>query len=266
MTPSPRYYLDTSAIVARAGGRTDIRQALKEKTSSGHHATSTQVLREWNRIVLAGTTALRNALAKAQDWTDVVADLRRGFGGTASRNWQVQHWITNSETTNLAAVEKRAEDFQRIRARVLFKTGIGSIRDGTECAVARRAIERTGQWNKPWSFHPTCKKNETLCIQPQFLKQEIRRAKAAATALEASGDKEHQRMGKNSNNSLERLEQGDEEASKGKACHGKNQIGGDVLIALECAEDEVLLATDASFTHICPAIGRTYECLTLDQP
>lgn len=262
MTSGPRYYLDTSAIFARVGGKTHLRQTLKQKTNDRRHATSTQVLREWNRIVLTGTTALRNALATAKDWTDVVADLRRGFGGTPSRNWQVQHWITNSETTDLAAVEKRAEDFQRIRARVLFKAGIGSIRDGTECAVARRAMERTGDPNKPWRFLPTCKKHETICIQPTFLRQEMDRAKAAATALEGSDDKEHRRMGKNSNKSLQRLEQGDDEGSKGEACHGKNRIGGDLLIALECTEDEVLLATDASFTHICPAVERDYEHVT----
>jgi hypothetical protein len=262
VTADLRYYLDTSAVVARAGGRTDLRQALEQKTRGGGHATSTQVLREWNRIVWAGTAALRNALATAHDWTDVVADLRKGFGGTASRNWQVQHWITNSETTNLHAVEKRAEDFQRVRARMIFKAGIGSIRDATDCSVARRAVERTGNRNKPFSFQPTCKKHETLCIQPEFLRQEIQRAKAAATALEGSDDKEHRRMGKNSNKALEELERENDEGSKGRACHGKNQIGGDVLIALECAEDEVLLTTDASFTHICPAIGRTYERLT----
>jgi hypothetical protein len=262
VTADIRYYLDTSAVVARRGGESKIRRALKEKTNGGRHATSTQVLREWNRIVLAGTAALRNALATAEDWTDVVATLRQGFGGTPSRNWQVLHWITNSETTNLAAVEKRAEDFQRVRARVLFATGIEPIRDGTECAVAKRRLEQTNQPSKPWSFRPTCKKSETQCVQPEFLREEIDRARAAAAALEKSDDREHQRMGKNSNKSLDRLEQGDDEGSKGEACHGKNRIGGDLLIALECAEDEIVLTTDASFTIICPAIGRAYERLT----
>jgi hypothetical protein len=264
VTKTRRYYLDTSAIVGRAGGEEPLRRALKERTSQGNHATSTQVLREWNRIVLTGTTALRNALATASDWTDVVARLRKGFGGTASRNWQVQHWITNSETTDLEAVEKRAEDFQRIRARVLFEFGIGTIRDGTECAVAKRTMEPTGDSQKPWKFLPTCKKEETMCVQPALLRQGIDRAKVAAAALEGSDDKEHRRMGVNSRKSLERLEDGDDEGSKGEACHSKNRIGGDVLVALECAEDEILLATDASFTYICPAIGRDYERVTLN--
>ncbi|HKZ13221.1 MAG TPA: hypothetical protein VJL81_05185 [Solirubrobacterales bacterium] len=257
------YYLDTSAIFGRAGGEEPLRRILKAKTMPGAHATSTQVLREWNRIVLEGTAAFRNALATARDWSDVVAKLRKGFGGTPSRNWQVQHWITNSETTNLEVAEKRAEDFLRIRTRMLFKSGIETIRDATECGVAKRSLEETGKSQKPWKYQATCKKGESICVQPAFLREEIERAKAAAAALESSDDEQHQRMGKNSAEALKALENGNDEGTKGSACHGKNQIGGDLLIALECAEDEVLLATDASFIHICPAISREYERVTI---
>jgi hypothetical protein len=172
----------------------------------------------------------------------------------------VAHWITASDTNDLDVVRCRAEDFRRTRHRVLLKAGIDTVRDGTECGVARRLpeMDKDGQW----AYAPTCKKDDSICAQPSFLKSEMSRAMAAAKALEASHDREHQRMGINSRRSLEKLEGNDDEASKGKACHGKNGIGGDISIALECAEDETLLTTDASFEFICPAIQRDYERLT----
>jgi hypothetical protein len=41
----------------------------------------------------------------------------------------------------------------------------------------------------------------------------------------------------------------------GQNCWGSKGLGGDISIALECAEDERLLTTDRSFDVICPAVG-----------
>jgi len=42
---------------------------------------------------------------------------------------------------------------------------------------------------------------------------------------------------------------------KGKNCFGAKGLGGDISIALECRDDEILLTTDESFERIGPAIG-----------
>jgi hypothetical protein len=63
-------------------------------------------------------------------------------------------------------------------------------------------------------------------------------------------------MGKKATDILERMPTND---SKGKNCWGAGGLGGDISIALECAADETLVATDASFDLICPAIGIAHQ-------
>jgi hypothetical protein len=215
----------------------------------GGHATSTQVEREWNRIVYSVCVGLRNALATSRDWTDVVGKLSMGYGRAAARAMQVTHWITGSDTTDFRIVAKRLDDFQRIRARVHFKVGISTVRDGTNCDVARRRPRfRAGKWR----YEPQCKKTQDICDQPAFLAARRERAEKAARALAASRRKADRKMGENA---LAALQEADPAATKGKACHADKGIGGDIAIALECEKDEILLTTDESFDFICPALG-----------
>jgi hypothetical protein len=196
--------------------------------------------------------SLRNALATSTDWTDVVRKLSLGYGRAAARAMQVTHWITGSDTTDFRIVAKRLDDFQRIRARAMFKSGIGTVRDGTNCDVARRRPRlRAGTWR----YKPQCKKTDDICDQPAFLAARKERAERAAKALLASERKADRGMGENA---LTALRGGRPEATKGKACHADKGIGGDIAIALECEEEEVLLTTDESFDLICPALGLTH--------
>jgi hypothetical protein len=241
--------LDTSAHFERNGGSSANRSRLKALLRGGGHATSTQAEREWNRIVYTVCVTLRNALPISTDWTDVVRRLSMGYGRTAARAMQVTHWITGSDTTDFRIVATRLDHFQRIRARVLFKAGIGTVRDGTNCDVARRRPHyHAGQWH----YKPQCKKTDDICDQPTFLAARREQAEKAARALLASERKADRKMGENA---LAALQGGRPEATKGKACHADKGIGGDIAIALECEEDEVLLTTDESFDLICPALG-----------
>jgi hypothetical protein len=243
-----RYYLDTSAQIERFGGSREKRAKLKTLLAAGRNATSSQVLREWNRIVLGACVALRNALADAKSWSDVVPALRKGFGRAPLHHWMVADWITRNDTRNLALIDMRAKDFQRVRARVMFHNGIEVVRDGTDCPVARRQPNPSA---KGWRYRPTCKKTEEICTQPDFLGSNIDRARAAATALVGSSRSNDSKMGKAALKALDGVGDG---ATKGKACHDHMGIGGDICIALECGANEVLVATDASFDLICPAI------------
>ena len=218
----------------------------------GGHATSTQAEREWNRIVYSVCVGLRNALATSTDWTDVVGKLAKGYGRAAARAMQVTHWITGSDATDFHIVAKRLEDFQRIRARVLFTAGISTIRDGTNCDVARRRPRfRAGKWR----YEPQCRKTQDICDQPAFLAARRERAEKAARALLDSRRKGDRKMGEKA---LAALGDNDPAATKGRACHGDGGIGGDIAIALECEEDEILLTTDESFDFICPSLGLTH--------
>lgn len=244
-----RYYLDTSAHIERVGGSTANRQRLKALLRGGGHATSTQAEREWNRIVYSVCVGLRNALATSTDWTDVVRKLSKGYGRAAARAMQVTHWITGSDTTDFRIATKRLDDYQRIRFRVLFRGGIDTIRDGTNCDVAhRRPYFHGGKWQ----YKPQCKKTQDICDQPAFLAARRDRAEKAARALLASKRKADREMGKNA---IAALQDGRPEATKGKVCHADKGIGGDITIALECQQDEILLTTDESFDLICPALG-----------
>jgi len=239
----------------RRGGLTATRSRLKTMLRGEQHATSTQVEREWNRIVMGTCAALRNALATAEDWTDVIRIMTEGFGRTASRHWQVTHWIAGPDTTNLAAVQKRLDDFERIRARVYFHEGLDTIRNGTECGIVERRPYRKGA---KWRYDDMCKKTDAICIQPDFLSNDIDRARAAAVALEGSSRPDDADMGRKATNALA---DNSANATKGKACHAAKGLGGDICIALECASDEILLTTDASFDLICPALGIEHQRL-----
>jgi hypothetical protein len=250
-----RYYLDTSAQIERFGGTRDKRRALKALLVAGRISTSSQVLREWNRIVLGACVILRNALVNAESWSDVVPVLRKGFGRAPLHNWMVADWITHNDTRNLELIDMRARDFQRIRARVMFHSGVEEVRDGTACSVARRKPKPS---NKGWRYRPTCKKTEEICTQPEFLTKNLDRARSAATALAGSSRSGDSKMGKAALKALDGINNG---ATKGKACHDQGGIGGDICIALECGADETLVATDASFDLICPAIGIQHKRL-----
>jgi len=239
--------------IGRRVGSTETRIQLKTTLQGGGHATSTQVLREWNRICLGTCATLLNEIRTAKDWADVVHRMTKGYGRAPSRNWLVTNLISQPDTANLEEIEMRAEDFHRARAGALFKVGIDTIRDGTQCEVARRRPEfRSGTW----SYRATCRKEENICVQPQFLAANLNRALAAARALETSGRDADKKMGKKARLALEDKR---DDSTKGVACHGSNGIGGDICIALECESDETLITTDQSFDLICPALGVTHE-------
>jgi hypothetical protein len=179
--------------------------------------------------------------------------MAKGYGRTPSRHWLIANLISKPDTTDLEEIEMRAEDFRRLRARVLFNAGVDTVRDGTECEIARRVPEQT---EGGWGYRATCKKQEQICAQPQFLARNLDRALAAAIALESSDREGDRKMGKKARLALENTQ---EDSTKGAACHGSNGIGGDICIALECAEDETLITTDKSFDLICPAINRKHE-------
>jgi hypothetical protein len=168
----------------------------------------------------------------------------------------VTEWLMGHDT-DLRIVEMRARRFLRVDADAAFEEGIATVRDGTECPVAKRAATQDAISGE-WSHDKMCKKTEDICSQHVFFDKHLDRAKAAAQALEGSSRPQDRKMGKDANKILTRMPTND---SKGKACWGSGGLGGDICIALECADDETLVATDASFDLICPAIGAAHHRL-----
>ncbi len=246
---SPRFYLDTSAQVERLCGPDTTREAVLTLLTNGGHATSTQVRREWNSIMLGACARLLNALVEATDVRDLEARMNRGFGREPQQNWMATQLLV-ARDPDLRRAGMRARQYLRFGADAAFEQGVTAIRDGTDCDVARRnAIQdpKTGDWH----HNNMCKKTENICSQPEFFAEHRDRAKAAATALEGSPRPADRKMGKEANKLLANTPS---QASKGKACWGGGGIGGDICIALECGSQETLIATDQSFDLICPAI------------
>ena len=251
--PSGPYYLDTSVQIGRYGGTK--RRELKTILRQGDHVSSTQVQREWNLYTLESCAAVLNALPVCNDRQDLVAHLNRGYGRTPSRHWTVCEWIAATDS-DLRVIEMRARTFSRAGARAAFRAGVTTIRDGTECGVARRGVTRDSGSKLTYDFR--CKKTDNICFQPSFFTAQRERAIAAAKALQKSSRSEDAKMGKDADRLLSRPPGAD---YKGKACWGARGLGGDICIALECAQTETLLTTDESFDLICPAIGINHKRL-----
>jgi hypothetical protein len=162
----------------------------------------------------------------------------------------VTEWLMGHDT-DLRVVELRARRFLRVDADAAFEADIATVRDGTECPVAKRSATEDSTTGE-WTHDKMCKKTEGICSQHAFFAEHLDRAKAAAQALEGSPRPPDRKMGKDASEILARMPTND---SKGKACWGSGGLGGDICIALECQSDETLVATDASFELICPAIG-----------
>jgi hypothetical protein len=207
-------------------------------------------LREWNSITLGACTKLLNVLRDATSRKDVQAKMAKGYGGDVRRNWMITEWLMG-EDTDLRAVEMRARRFLRVDADVAFHEGIDTVRDGTGCQVAQRGPTHNAVRDQ-WDHNKRCLKTQGICSQHAFFDAHLERAKAAAQALETSSRPHDKAMGKRATGILKRMPTND---SKGKACWGAGGLGGDISIALECAVDETLVTTDASFDLICPAIG-----------
>lgn len=234
----------------RAGGESGARARIRELLAGGTHATSTHVLREWKHIIHLSAVRILNAADDADSVDDVRARLRHGFGRQPAHNWLAFDMI-EGQATSVAELQVRAEQFLRVRADVLFELDIEEVRDGSECMLAKETAATHPQSGE-WSLRTMCRRQECDCQQIQLTDAQAARIDAAASALALSTVSGHRTMARTAKTAMAAS---DKTHRKGKACWGANGLGGDISIALECRDDEVLLTTDASFDHICPAIG-----------
>lgn len=243
------YYLDTTAHLERYGGEQQVQDAIAAWLGEHQHYTSTHVEREWKRIVYGSTVDILNALPGAQSLADVRARLRQGFGREPAQRWMVYDMVIDDETSSIEELDRRARRFLRTGFHAMFTDRI-EVRDGSRCGIAPREAA-PGADGRMW-FHGTCRKTETICDQLPFLDDRRDNILAAADALERSDRDEHRKLGQKARKLMVELQEAER---KGANCYGGKGLGGDISIAVECGRDEVLLTTDHSFEHICPAMG-----------
>ena len=154
--------------------------------------------------------------------------MNTGWGRDPQRNWMVTEWLMGRDT-DLRIVEMRARRFLRVDAVAAFEEGITTVRDGTECPVAKRTAMQDATSGE-WSHDKMCKKTEDICSQHSFFATQLDRAKAAAQALEGSPRPHDKKMGKDASKILTRMPTDD---SKGKACWGSGGLGGGHLYRSE---------------------------------
>jgi hypothetical protein len=196
-----------------------------------------------------------NALrTRPSSLSDIFARLSQGWGRTAGHRLRVLSLIAAGETSiDTALMEIRAQGLIRYQADEMFHAQIDTVRDGSECGLARnvvRADESGGlEFVHPATGSEWCKKTDTICRQDDDLGSKEQRLRAAGHALQASAA--HRPFGDAAVLAADKPTE-----RKGKQCFAKL---GDVSIALECDPAEVILTTDSSFEVMATSLGFTVE-------
>jgi hypothetical protein len=248
-----RYFLDTTAQIERHAGAAAQREAVDSRLAGEQHATSTQVLREWKRIVDATAVDVLNLLREGVgDFRELFARLSQGWGREAGQRLRVLAMLAGQNpAVEISVLQARAELFLRSESAALFMSRINELRDGGQCGLARE-VPKTQLRGKLF-LTTQCKKTECACVQPAFLEGRKTDIAAAATALDAGG---YAAYAKHIRTVMSKPDHTDR---KGKACWGGNGLGGDLSIALDCAPEETLLTTDRSFEIMAPALGLSVD-------
>jgi hypothetical protein len=250
------YYLDTSAHLERHGGAPDVQAAIAGLLGDETHASSSHAEREWKRIVHGCASDILNVLQVESSLQGVRARLRQGFDRVVTQRWLVYDMLIDGDDCTVEELAHRARRHIRTGFHAMFNDRV-DVRDGSQCAIARRAAspDEAGKWRYPG----TCKKSESICDQVAFLRSQQPRVLTAAQALQHNASRDADKeLGRKTE---QRMRLADTEL-KGQNCYAGKGVGGDIAIALECAPDEILLTSDESFEHICPALGLNHHRLT----
>jgi len=190
--------------------------------------------------------------AESREMRDVYARLAQGRFRSPGQRLRVLSMLAGgqADTTTLGI---RTRTFLRCESRALFESGIDTVRDGSECRLAREVPHLA---RGSWDLKVLCKKAECVCRQDDFLEDNFKRAVHVADELNTARARDADRkMGREAGKILRSRVM---LKRKGKNCYG-GTLGGDISIALECREDETLLSTDQSFQVICPALGLKFQ-------
>ena len=260
-----RYYLDTTAHIERHAGdeqrRTEIESRLAEGTG---HTTSTHVQREWRSIVEGATVDVLNLLQDSNaTLSTVFAGLSQGYGRSQGQRLRVLAMLAGQNVSiDPSMLQLRAQTFLRSTAEELFRAGLGEIRDGSECGLARREVSIDNKGRR--SLDMQCRKAECVCRQPEFLEDNRPGIDQVASDLQNASGSQNDSLRRLGGKVREAMDADPGDDRKGSLCW--RYVGGDPSIALECAADEVLLTTDRSFDFICPALGIRHERISATPP
>jgi hypothetical protein len=248
------YHLDTSAQVERWFGASEPRGRIERLLSEGEaHSTSTHVRREWKRIVDQSAAEILNT-ATSEHLEDDLPRLAQGFGREPNRRQLVLFCLAAEGDWTRDEIRLRAQHMLDFRSEEMFEEGLSAVRDNSQCGLARKEASRDRLGT--YGIQTTCRKGDRICRQVDSIEDKLPAWSAGAQKLSEASDYED--MGKTA------LEMARVKAEReGRNCYGRT---GDLSIALECDDGETILATDASFDVIGPAIGRAVKRIPPTQP
>lgn len=249
-----RFFLDTTVQIERVAGGRPVKKKIADLLAGETHATSSHVRREWKHVIDGSCAAVLNALADSSDAShapdlgDLFARLGQGYGRAANSRLRVLSLLSAGSTeAQIGDIKTRAKAMIRYQSEVLFVDKIDTVRDGSECGLATNEVVKNLVVGR-YELVDRCTRDQDICRQPAEIESKLTRFAAVGTALAAVS--KYQRLGK-----TVREAAASALLRKGKNCYS---VLGDVSIALDCADEEVLLTTDESYDVICPAIGITH--------
>jgi hypothetical protein len=251
-----RYFLDTTAHIERWAGDRSRQERVRGALTDDGHVTSTHALREWKHIIEGATADVLNALAGgAGSLPEVFAALSQGWGRSTGQRLRVLSMLAAGEDPlDAEVVQIRAQALLRYKSLALFHHQINEVRDSSQCGLARNRVfvrRNRRELLNPQTGRLRCKKTDTICRQDHALGDCVTALRAASQALLKSSDAGHRKMGKVGQTAAAKSPE-----RKGKNCYGSL---GDISIALEVQNDEVVLTTDRSFEVMAPALGIAVE-------
>lgn len=142
-------------------------------------------------------------------------------------------------------LDLRARQILRSGSQEMFMHHVDEVRDGSECGLARNEVKMSGG---RFVLVERCKRSDQICRQDRFIAQHLEEWEGASRGLISHATRKNDReMG-----GLGMKIAANPPFGKGKNCYARS---GDISISCECAAEETLLTTDASFEAIAKERG-----------
>jgi hypothetical protein len=235
---------DTTALFElHAGTASTRKQAQKLLQPTADVETSEHVLREWKRILFEAVRVIEEAADTEPDVSALLSRMALGyFRQPAQRLRALAIIVGGSSTTDMVAIKVRAGQLLRGDAERLLRASVSAVKRTSDCGLAKQVAQQTPSG---WTLKVTCKKREGICGHEERIEQQLARWRAGAAALRASD--RYATMG----TVAEQMAASPRDRT-GSNCFNKT---GDLAIAMDCNEGDVIVTTDRSFETMAQAMN-----------
>lgn len=267
-----KVFVETTAQVSRLTAPSRVRTALESWLTGRDILTSSAVFLEFQRVVIDSHRRVLPVLDEVPNDGDGMLRLAEFYGALANSANVRSDRQAKRVLAVVASIQARFGDdpfvrvedlrafirgeIQRLKNSRFFVFGYnvdardirsdGGYLDSLECSVARDGLDAAMDHSRMTS----CNADMRQCAVRSFIQRDQGLIRDLARELSSSDPK--------ASTAAERVAD-----FSGKKLGGRKAIGqrlcwplGDVLIALECPKDALLLTSDHHFEIICPAVGR----------